>query len=175
MRVSTGLVVFVGVLVTSLSLFSGFLIGARLVGGHQEVNAGTLVQQSEELSQLKEDLAGEKARAGELEKQNDRLSRDIDWLFARVSEGFVHLRKIHVEKSKFAYPLVEPKLMLSVTSLKGGPIIANFGTETHVFSVGERFDFPLKDCDCFLLLESSARGEAVFSFGCQRRSKSDEA
>ena len=57
--------------------------------------------------------------------------------------------------------------MMSVDALKGGRVTAHFGTESASFMVGERVDFALGPCDCFLVLMESRPGRAEFAFGCE--------
>ncbi len=172
-RTSFPFLIFSNLLLSSFALLCGVLLGYNTADTGSKAYAEMVREQAADLKTLKQAFQAASTDARSLRAENDRLSVELDWLFERIPEGFVHLRKIRVEKAQFAYPMVEPKLMLSVKSLMQAPITATFGTTTHMFSVGERVDFVLKDCDCFLLLEQASTGAAVFNFGCQRQKKSE--
>lgn len=80
--------------------------------------------------------------------------------------GYVVSKDIDVVESDRAYWLSEPKLMLGVNSLAGGSLQISFADRTEMISVGERIDFKVDDCDCFLLLKSSVFGAASFRYAC---------
>ncbi|MGC3936169.1 hypothetical protein ACOTTU_00025 [Roseobacter sp. EG26] len=80
--------------------------------------------------------------------------------------GYVVAKDIDVTDSNRAYWLSEPKLMLGVNGLSGGSLLISFADQTEMISVGERIDFKVDECDCFLLLKSSDFGNASFRYAC---------
>ncbi|WP_120501251.1 hypothetical protein [Roseovarius sp. EL26] len=80
--------------------------------------------------------------------------------------GYVVVKDFEITDNKQAHWLSEPKLMLGVSSLMGGNLIISYANNTKQISVGERIDFVVDDCDCFILLKSSAYGSATFRFAC---------
>ncbi|MEM8554068.1 MAG: hypothetical protein AAGF71_04485 [Pseudomonadota bacterium] len=107
------------------------------------------------------------ARTAELESELSRLRSEIAWLHTHMGDGYLHLRKVSLNRVHTAYALLPPKLLISVHSLRGNDVIATFGSETHQFSVGERYDFSFEDLTCFLQLAAMEQGHATFDFGCQ--------
>lgn len=97
-----------------------------------------------------------------------RLSSDYDVLRAQLKKGFVQDRIVVVTQPDTVHTLVEPKLVLAVGDLIGSSVYAVFGTTSRWFTVGERYDFRLDDCTCFLLLLESRRDWAKFRFGCEK-------
>lgn len=99
------------------------------------------------------------------------LRSEMSWMRRMMGEGYVHLQQVAVDEVHTAYPLIEPRLLLSVKTLVGREVITTFDNATHTFSVGERIDFDFEDKKCFLLLAESERGRALFHMGCKPASR----
>ena len=124
----------------------------------------------EDLSQKTLDLsrtqAATQAALGTSLEENRHLRKEIAILDAQFRTGFVQSRTVTVEQVERAYPLVAPKLLLSVRHLSGGAVTAQFGARSEVFQVGQTVEFKIGRCECFLVLVESISGRAVFDFGC---------
>lgn len=160
-RVSLRLAVFVGAVFSVEAFLGGMFVQSRILD-----------------NQATDPVADSSAQTFDptLVRRLDRttlkltdLETEIKALRAQVTQGFVRDLDLTITESQTAYPLVEPKLMISVDALHGGPVLAHFGTETHFFMVGQRVDFRVRDCYCYLLLRESVRDRAVFHFGCERK------
>ncbi|MEP3637485.1 MAG: hypothetical protein ABJN14_09530 [Paracoccaceae bacterium] len=103
-----------------------------------------------------------KAAKDEIEAQEEALQN----IRQELNVGYVVSKDINISDSNRAYWLSEPKLMLGVNSLSGGSLKINFADQRTMIAVGERIDFKMEDCDCFLLLKSSQFGNANFRFAC---------
>jgi hypothetical protein len=97
-----------------------------------------------------------------IEAKDSALKRIRDELIT----GYVVAKDIDVTDSNRAYWLSEPKLMLGVNSLSGGSLQISFANQTEIISVGQRIDFKVDECDCFLMLKSSTFGKASFRYAC---------
>ena len=167
-RISVSNAVLVGTVVAIEAFFGGLIVQREFL------NPTTQPAQAAP-AQPDTDPKARPVPTEELQRQLAHSTSDLqllgDQLVAlrsQITEGFVRDREVTVTQSHTAYWLVEPKLMLSVTSLHGGPILAHFGTETHFFAVGQRVDFRIRDCHCYLLLTESVMDRATFNFGCER-------
>jgi hypothetical protein len=109
------------------------------------------------------------AAKNEIEEKEETLQQ----IRKELDAGYVISKDIDVSDSKRAYWLAEPKLMLGVNTLAGGTLQVNFADQSKMISVGERIDFKVEDCDCFLLLKSSQYGNASFRFSCKLTSGED--
>ncbi|MEL6999021.1 MAG: hypothetical protein AAFP68_12230 [Pseudomonadota bacterium] len=106
-----------------------------------------------------------------LREAEDRASRhalEASVLRQQTMNGYVADARVEVTEANVAYALVAPKLMMSVQSLAGGSVIATFADRRRLFHVGQYHEFNIDVCECFLLLESSQHGKAVFRFGCKK-------
>lgn len=159
-RVSVGLAVFVGGVVSVEAFLGGMFVQRTLLGAAAEQNTATPLSGGSAA-----DTTGADSTSG---ARLARLEHEISALRAQVNDGLIRDLDVTITESKTAYQLVEPKLMISVDALVGGPVLAHFGTRTHLFMVGQRVDFRVKDCFCHLLLRESVRDRAVFHFGCER-------
>ena len=83
-----------------------------------------------------------------------------------LNNGYVVAKDIDVTESDKAYWLSEPKLMLGVNRLSGGSLLVSFANQQEIIAIGQRIDFTVDGCDCFLLLKSSTFGHASFRYGC---------
>ncbi len=155
--------------------FSAFLLGDAFgVSSATSVSAAVKPKPQNEKITLPPDTAkdtemirGLKNDLSQVEEAFSRLSDDYDLLKTQLTEGYVEYRTVTVTEADTVHTLVEPKLMLATGALIGGSVHAVFGTTSHWFAVGERFDFRLDTCRCFLLLLESGRGYATFRFGCE--------
>ncbi len=162
-RVSRTAAILVGGVVAIEAFLGGMIVQRELIGkpAPDPGLAADPPPDPDVLENLRSDLDAARRDVAELETE-------VAALRAQVTQGFVRDLSVTISESQTAYPLVEPKLMISVTALHGGPVLAHFGTRTHHFVVGQRVDFRVKDCYCYLLLRESVRDRAVFNFGCER-------
>lgn len=159
-RVSLGMALLFGSLVSVEAFIGGMFVQREVFGNppaERTLSAAASLPEPIKISRVKDS-----------ERELAELQGELELLRAQIKDRFVREREVTITESQIAYPLVEPKLMISVNALHGGPILAHFGTESHSFMVGQRVDFRVSDCFCFLLLRESARGKAVFHFGCER-------
>lgn len=141
-----------GLIVTAIG--AGMLIGVSLAvlvsGGHVRPWPERVAAQ-----EVPEAVAGVPERLALLET-------DLHDVMGRYEDG----REIVVDTPDQAYPLILPKLMLSVTALPGGPLMVTLGDTTLFMRIGARRDFRLEGRACFLVLAESLRNRARFFFGC---------
>ncbi|ABG33060.1 hypothetical protein CEP88_07420 [Roseobacter denitrificans] len=102
----------------------------------------------------------------EAKNELDEKDRALEALRDQLTNGYVVAKDIDVTQSDKAYWLSEPKLMLGVSRLSGGSLLISFADQQEIISIGERIDFKVDDCDCFLLLKSSTFGHASFRYAC---------
>ena len=173
-RVSMGLACLIGGVVAVEAFALGYIIGNDFALVREQTSTddpATLLQA--ERDRTRDQLDHFRAKLNRAEANLDRMSTDLASMRDQITEGYVHHRQVVVRANKTAYPLVEPKLMLSVDTLHGGSVLTYFGTQSYVFAVGQRVDFRLKDCECYLLLKESTTEKAVFAFGCERAEPPD--
>ncbi len=92
----------------------------------------------------------------------------IRYLQVQVTGDWTNIRTIKVTSNKVGYWLIEPKLMLGVAHLAGGPVDVTFADQSVRFEVGARREILFEGKTCFLLLIESRRREAVFQFHCEK-------
>lgn len=102
------------------------------------------------------------------EEQNELVEKDnaLEVLHDMLKDGYVVAKDVNVTESDRAYWLSEPKLMLGVNRLSGGSLLISFADQQEEISIGQRIDFEVDGCDCFLLLKSSTFGQASFRYAC---------
>ncbi len=100
--------------------------------------------------------------------KNELVEKDkaLEALRDELNNGYVVAKDIDVTESDQAYWLSEPKLMLGVNRLSGGSLLISFADQQEIISIGQRIDFKVDGCDCFLLLKSSTFGHASFRYAC---------
>lgn len=98
-----------------------------------------------------------------LQSQDARIAA----LTKRLQSGYAHRRIVEIERAQVAYPLLPPKLMISVQALTGGSLITHFSDRTQIVAVGRRVDIVVDGLTCFLILLESRRRSARFDFGCE--------
>jgi hypothetical protein len=163
-RVSRGAAILVGGFVAVEAFFGGMIVHRAVAANatpDPALSEIAVLPDPEVLQDLQADL-------NVARRDVEDLQTEVAALKAQVTQGFVRNLNVTISESQTAYPLVEPKLMISVTALQDGPVLAHFGTQTQYFLVGQRADFRVKDCYCYLLLRESVRGRAIFNFGCER-------
>lgn len=96
------------------------------------------------------------------------LRAQIDALRAELMTGYDSGVHLVVDVPERAYPLLLPKLMMSVDMLGGGPLLVTLGDMTTLMRIGSRRDLEIDGQRCFLVLVESVRGRANFLFGCER-------
>lgn len=134
-----------------------------------------------ELQSLKEQLASQRHVAAQIgselslhrtaladaESRAAKSETELEAIQQQIMKGYVEDKRVVITESNVAYPLIQPKLMVSVQSLVGGTVIATFADQRKVFYVGQYVELQIETCECYLLLESSERDKAVFRFGCK--------
>ncbi|MEM7509197.1 MAG: hypothetical protein AAF415_20980 [Pseudomonadota bacterium] len=98
-----------------------------------------------------------------LKSQEARIAALIE----RLEDGYAQRRIVEIERPQVAYPLLPPKLMISVQALTGGSLITHFSDRTQIVAVGKRVDLVADGLPCFLILLESNRQGARFDFGCE--------
>ncbi len=83
----------------------------------------------------------------------------------QLQAGLAVSRTFEVNDRDVAYPLLPPKLMMSVSTF-GGALVVNYGPARDLIQVGGRIDIRADGRDCFLVLLESRIDKAKFTFGC---------
>ena len=117
------------------------------------------------------DKAGANVEAVELltraAQEITRLKAERAALSNQLEHGRVVARDIVIDEVSVAYPLVPPKLMMSVSSFSGSVVQVQVGPKRKMMAVGERLDLIAEGAPCYLVLVESRRERAQFSFGCE--------
>lgn len=126
-----------------------------------------LASQRQVAEQIGSELSLHRTALEEAESRAAKSENELAAIEQQLTKGYVEDKRVVITESNVAYPLIQPKLMVSVQSLSGGTVIATFADQRKVFYVGQYVELQIEACQCYLLLESSARGKAVFRFGCK--------
>lgn len=144
-----------------LFLFTGMSVWNAPVGANTaEPSARALVDAFEE--ELSKAL---KAQRAQLEAQYQPVNAQR----SQLSHRYDVLRTIEVTSTSQGYWLVEPKLMIAVEKLGGGDLRIKYADRFEKIRIGQRKEFRVDDCLCFLVLMKSLKGHAVFQFSCEKR------
>ncbi len=181
-----------GCLLCTASLWLGAAIGFTVDAAKRDVSKEKIHAITRQLSELKRervqiyshlnsrfDSAGEgseydfnlttaeaKALINRVAKRIHAQEKEISALRQQIDYDLIRDRIVVINKVATAYSLVPPKLLMSVKSLRGGPVTAYFGDKTRFFNIGQRVDLEVGGRKCFLILLDSVRGQATFRFGC---------
>ena len=98
------------------------------------------------------------------------MNTELRWI---DDTRYLHRKLLEIDRPQTAYPIVPPKLMISVQALTGGSLITHFSDRTEIIAVGKRVDLSFSDLQCFLILLESAKSRARFDFGCEEQSGRD--
>ena len=167
---------FGGIALASAASVWGFIAGHLASGPSVQVDAVQVQKLQSALQRIELGIEGEaglrrrvaaaKARLDAALVKTEQQALEIAALHEQLDQGFVRSRRVLVSEVDRAYPLLPPKLMLSVERLAGGSLQVYFGDQSARFAIGQRIDFQEGPCDCFLVLMRSDRGAAEFAFGC---------
>lgn len=181
-----------GCLLCTASLWLGTAIGFTVDAAKRSVDKDTIHAITRQISDLKRervqiyshlnsrfhgaskapgqdiDLSTARAKAliNRVAKRVHAQEKEIYALRQQIDHDLIRDRIVVINKVATAYSLVPPKLLMSVKSLRGGPVIAYFGDKTRFFNIGQRVDMEVGGRSCFLILLDSVRGQATFRFGC---------
>ncbi len=158
-----GFLFMAGVLFGAGSFLGGLMMGSSGAGAAAQEPALQSVIRAELRRHVEQLAADREAQA----RHTRQLAADLAALREQVTAGFVVHRTIEVTEPRTAFPLIEPKLMLSVDALPGGSVIVNYAEHTQSLRVAQTVEFIHGTCRCYLLLAESERNRAVFHFGCE--------